>query len=102
MTREQRLVVALTDIRGIHWQCRCGATMTIPIDHTLRVQTHCPGCRDPFSFPQETEMLLTEFLQGLKTAIRVMQDKNVRATLSLDLADPVAGLSHQDERRREG
>ena len=85
MTREQRLVVPLTDIRGIHWQCRCGATMTIPIDQTLRTPSHCPGCRDRFNFSATTEMALNEFLQGLKTAIRLMQDKTSGATLSLDL-----------------
>ncbi len=88
MTHEQRLVVPLTDIRGVHWQCGCGATMTIPIDQTLRIPTQCPGCRDAVTFGAPSAHALEAFLQGLKAAIRVMRDTNGRPTLSLDVTGP--------------
>ena len=91
MTREQRFVVDLEELRAVRWSCTtCGAAIAMPLDQTLRVPDACPSCRKDFTFPDPVSaQVLAQFLLTLKRALGVMRDKGRPVTLSLELDDPL-------------
>lgn len=45
MTREDRWIVSLDEIRAIRWECaRCHAAITFALDQTINLTGNCPGC----------------------------------------------------------
>ena len=82
-SRGERLVVALTDARGLQWQCGCGTTITLPIDQPVQIPPRCPGCDDALGVSPADETVLREGLQGLQAALRVLRATPGRVTLSL-------------------
>lgn len=79
----ERLVIALTDARGLQWQCCCGTTITLPIDQPVRIPIPCPGCGEALEVSPADETVLREGLQGLQAAVRVLRATPGRVTLSL-------------------
>lgn len=62
MTSESRLIIDLSDIRAIVFECRCGARVNTPFpaDRNPRI-TECPSCGESWGF------IPIEFLKALET-----------------------------------
>lgn len=54
MTREERVLIGVDEIRAIRWTCSaCHAAISYPLDQTIRLPRTCPSCgADAFDDPQ--------------------------------------------------
>ena len=53
MTLTKRYLATCSDILAIRVQCKCGATISLPIERQLRLRSECANCRDAL-IPQDT------------------------------------------------
>lgn len=95
MTREDRWIVSLDEIRAIRWECpKCSVAMSFAINQTVRLPAACPSCNaDAFDTDHRPEhRSYTEFVKALKAVVQSQQaEKPALGTVRLEfLADTSA------------
>src|SRR4051812_37534104 len=89
MTRENRLILTLDDIRALRWTCGvCGASVSFALDRTIRLPRQCPACHEETP-PDVGAEALHEVMTCLQSGARIARDKKgPRATLSFEFVEP--------------
>ena len=85
MTREQRLILSLDEIRGVRWTCvACGTSTSFTLESVVRLPGECPSCnavfRDRGLQPRDTSFEV--FVEALRDAHRLARAvRDVQAKL---------------------
>ena len=94
MTRENRIIFDLDDIRALRWQCdHCGAATSYPIDQTISFPQSCPACdRDGVrGQPNAQTTAFRDFANALKTVVRLQRELgSPSGSLRIELLDDLA------------
>lgn len=70
MTREERWIVSLDEIRAIRWECpNCHVAMSYAMDETVKLPANCPSCNTDLldTFRRPSDQVYTTFVQALKS-----------------------------------
>lgn len=94
MTRDHRLIVTLDEIRALRWTCgTCGASITFPLDRTIRWPDRCPACHeDAPSDPAaaQADETFRKLIAALQASVRVVRHSpGPSATLSFEFVERV-------------
>ena len=90
MTRENRMILTLDEIRGVRWTCaKCGTATLFTFEKPVRLPHECPGCgavfRDRGLQPRDDAYEV--FVDALGDAHRLaLAVKAMQAKLSGNLA----------------
>lgn len=68
MTREDRWIVSLDEVRALRWECpACHVALSFALDQTIRLPATCPSCHaDAFELHTPEHAAATEFVRALK------------------------------------
>lgn len=100
MTREDRWLVSLDEIRAIRWECgKCHLAMTFAIDQTVKFPEFCPGCNDLAIRPDvyTEHRAYGSFVDALKTVLKNQRNASIPGTLKMEF---VAERTHENQRPR--
>jgi hypothetical protein len=91
MTREDRWIVSLDEIRAIRWECgKCHVALSFALNQTISLPGACPSCNADALDPSIQEhRAYGEFVKALKVVIEHQRSNNNPGTVRLEfLADP--------------
>jgi hypothetical protein len=99
MTREERWIVSLDEIRAIRWECpQCHLAMSYAMDETVKLPASCPSChRDLLdTFTRQDDHAYEAFVRALKVIRSQQQRSGAGGLLKLEF------LAHPASRPGEG
>jgi hypothetical protein len=72
MTREDRWIVSLDEIRALRWECpACSVALVFALNQTIRLPVACPSCNADMLDPNgPAQQAAADFVRALKTLIQ--------------------------------
>jgi hypothetical protein len=72
MTREDRWIVSLDEIRALRWECvACHVAIAFALDQTIRLPLTCPGCgADGIVSGSPDDRAAADFVRALKAVLQ--------------------------------
>jgi hypothetical protein len=69
MTREDRWIVSLDEIRALRWECPgCHVALSFALDQTIRLPSSCPSCGADALDPSHPDArTAADFIRALKS-----------------------------------
>lgn len=89
MTREDRLIVSLDEIRALRWTCTtCHLAMAFALDQPIRLPVTCPGCgADAVDPTLPAHQVYADFVRTVKV-LRHRHDTTLQLELLAESAPP--------------
>ena len=77
MTREDRWIVSLDEIRAIRWECpKCHMAISYTLTETIRLAETCPSCGEKLldTFVRPRDRAYGEFVATLKSIVPIQRE----------------------------